>query len=155
MVLLFEFCGPELANKKFGWFKDIEEVRAEFQVKRSPIGKCFPAVKFHVWYPGPSSVLRPTFPKEPRAGSWYRQVLKNTSLPVAGTHSAVSPKSGRCDTPPTPPSEFAKFPLESSTVNQFPVDTLVIPAICQPPTIWFARPVAAPKNFFPWPKGSS
>src|SRR5712692_3615136 len=54
-----------------------------------------------------------------------------------------------------PPSEFARLVAISVGVNQFPVEAVVIPAICQLPMSWFSQPEAFPPNLFPLPKGSS
>src|SRR5579863_1093307 len=128
----------------------------------SEVWKNLNAEKSHVLYPGPTMVLRPTLPKDPRGGSTNAQVLNHavgvrillgaTQVGLPGTVPAVfgSPTwSGRCDTPPAPPSALAKLPFASSTVNQFPLESDTMVAICQPPTTWFANPVAFPRKCWP------
>src|ERR1700721_4281476 len=98
-------------------------------------------------------VFRPTSPKDPRGGSANAQVLNHAvgvrilsgasppcdariwhcGLGLPGTTPARfgSPTwSGRCDTPPAPPSAFAKLPFASSTVNQLPLEIDTIFATC-------------------------
>src|SRR5436309_333320 len=59
-------------------------------------------------------------------------------------------RSARC-----PPSELAKLPLPSVIVYQFPVERVVIPAICQPPRILSAAPFRPPPKCLPCPMGKS
>src|SRR5665213_1362636 len=97
MVELMEFCGPGAANWKFGWLKALN-TSARSSIRRvSPKGIFFRRAKSTFFSPGPSRLLRLTFPNDPGAGLANAQVLKN----VPGTHGfelALTPgtKSGRC-----------------------------------------------------------
>src|SRR5437667_7501169 len=112
--------------------------------------------KSHCCRPGPRTILRPALPKPKKSdagalvgGSWNEQVLKNVPA-TQGWPFGFCPgtRSARC-----PPSELAKLPLPSVIVYQFPVERVVIPAICQPPRILSAAPFRPPPKCLPCPMG--
>src|SRR5580704_16538023 len=101
-------------------------------------------------------MLRPAFPNvNGIVLSENAQVLKI----VPGKHGfplgfpVTFGRTSKKPTPP-PPSLEEKLVTASVTVNQFPVDAVVMPAICQFPMIWFFNPVALPPNCFPFPNGN-
>src|ERR1700691_1891420 len=96
------------------------------------------------WNPGPRTMFRPAFPNVNGVVlSTKAQVLKM----VPGMHGfelgllTTFGRTSKYLTPP-PPSLEETLVTASVTVNQLPVEAVVMPANCQFPMIWFFRPVA-------------
>src|SRR5437588_9780273 len=122
--------------------EDVEEVRAELQLETLSHGEMLAEREVPDLVARPLQSVAADVAKRSQRRIVVQAGIEKHQLSRGRHASGRETESGRCETPPTPPSEFAKFPLESSTVNQFPLDTLVIPAICHPPINWFAKPPA-------------
>src|ERR1019366_2812475 len=102
-------------------------------------------------------MFRPSFPNVP----WTRllvnaQVLKKVPA-TQGLPLGLPTTFGREQLNPTvpPQSVFELLTKGSVTVNQFPVEADVMPAICQWPISWSRKPEAFPPKALPLPNGSS